>query len=131
MPPCSYAPIELYAPIHSYTPRGVHTPIIPPYSSVHLCVFGGFACCGGGNGLPFVLGHLPYTPPVWGCLLFNYTPLTQLLVPCVLVCFRDISMLCGHIYPKFTGKVSSLTHFPLEPGCEDYAFLDQAVADLD
>ena len=23
-----------------------------------------------------------------------------------------------------------LTHFPLEPGCEDYAFLDQAVADL-
>ena len=27
-----------------------------------------------------------------------------------------------HIYPGFTGKVSSLTHFPLEPGCEDYAF---------
>ena len=26
--------------------------------------------------------------------------------------------------------MSSLTHFPLEPGCEDYAFLDQAVADL-
>ena len=34
----------------------------------------------------------------------------------------------SHIYPGFTGKVSSLTHFPLEPGCEDYAFLDQAVA---
>ena len=34
----------------------------------------------------------------------------------------------SHIYPMFTGKVSSLTHFPLEPGCEDYAFLDQAVA---
>ena len=28
---------------------------------------------------------------------------------------------CSHIYPGFTGKVSSLTHFPLEPGCEDYA----------
>ena len=28
----------------------------------------------------------------------------------------------SHIYPGFTGKVSSLTHFPLEPGCEDYAF---------
>ena len=27
--------------------------------------------------------------------------------------------------------MSSLTHFPLEPGCEDYAFLDQAVADLE
>ena len=30
----------------------------------------------------------------------------------------------SHIYPGFTGKVSSLTHFPLEPGCEDYAFLE-------
>ena len=37
---------------------------------------------------------------------------------------------CSHIYPGFTGKMSSLTHFPLEPGCEDYAFLDQAVADF-
>ena len=35
------------------------------------------------------------------------------------------------IYPGFTGKVSSLTHFLLEPGCEDYAFLDQAVADFE
>ena len=31
---------------------------------------------------------------------------------------------CSDIYPGFTGKVSSLTHFPLESGCEDYAFLD-------
>ena len=38
---------------------------------------------------------------------------------------------CSHIYPGFTGKVSSLTHFPLEPGCEDYAFLDQAVTDFE
>ena len=38
---------------------------------------------------------------------------------------------CSHIYPGFTGKVSSLTHFPLEPGCEDYAFLDQAVSDFE
>ena len=38
---------------------------------------------------------------------------------------------CSHIYPRFTGKVSSLTHFPLEPGCEDYAFLDQAIADFE
>ena len=29
---------------------------------------------------------------------------------------------CSHIYPGFTGKVSSLTHFPLQPGHEDYAF---------
>ena len=38
---------------------------------------------------------------------------------------------CSHIYPGFTGKVSSLTHFPLEPECEDYAFLDQAVGDFE
>ena len=38
---------------------------------------------------------------------------------------------CSHIYPGFTGKVSSLTHFPMEPGCEDYTFLDQAVADFE
>ena len=37
----------------------------------------------------------------------------------------------SHIYPGFTGKVASLTHFPLEPGCEDYAFLDQAVPDFE
>ena len=37
----------------------------------------------------------------------------------------------SHIYPGFTGKMSSLTHFSLEPECEDYAFLDQAVADFE
>ena len=36
----------------------------------------------------------------------------------------------SHIYPGFTGKVTSLTHFPLEPGFEDYAFFVQAVADF-
>ena len=35
---------------------------------------------------------------------------------------------CSHLYPGFTGKMSSLTHCPLEPGCEDYSFLDQGVA---
>ena len=38
---------------------------------------------------------------------------------------------CSHIYHGFTGKVSSLTHFPLKLGCEDYSFLDQAVADFE
>ena len=38
---------------------------------------------------------------------------------------------CSHIYAGFTGKVSSLTHFPLEPGHEDYAFLDQTIADFE
>ena len=37
----------------------------------------------------------------------------------------------SHIYPGFTGKVLSLNHFPLDPGCEDYVFLDQAVGDFE
>ena len=36
----------------------------------------------------------------------------------------------SHIFPGFTGKMASLNHFPLEPGCEAYSILDQAVADL-
>ena len=30
----------------------------------------------------------------------------------------------SHIYPGFMGKMSTLTYFPLEPGCEDYSFVD-------
>ena len=37
----------------------------------------------------------------------------------------------SYIYPGFTGKVSSLTHFPLEPGCEDCSFLVQAMTDFE
>ena len=29
------------------------------------------------------------------------------------------------------GKVSTFTHLPLEPGCEDYSFLDQALEDFE
>ena len=87
-------PLHICTPHMFVCPRGVHPPICP-ILFCPLC-FGGFACCGGCNELPFVLGHLPYTTPVWGCFPFNYTPHTQSLVPCALVCFRDISMLCGH-----------------------------------
>ena len=41
-------------------------------------------------------------------------------------CFIDES----HIYPGFTGKVSSLIHFRLEPGCDNYSFLDQEIVDF-
>ena len=37
----------------------------------------------------------------------------------------------SHIYPVFTGKVATQTHFLLELTCEDYSILDQAFADLD
>ena len=36
----------------------------------------------------------------------------------------------SHIYPGFLGKLSTLTHFPLKLGCEDYSFLDQTVKDF-
>ena len=45
--------------------------------------------------------------------------------------FAEWFVFCSHICSGFTGKVSSLTHFALEPGCEDYAILDQAVADFE
>ena len=31
----------------------------------------------------------------------------------------------SHLF-DFMGKVSTLTHFPLDPGCEDYCFLDHS-----
>ena len=36
----------------------------------------------------------------------------------------------SHIYPGFTGKVSSPTHFPWNQGLRIIPFLHQAVADL-
>ena len=72
-PPCLYAPVCMYT-LYVCMPPGCTHPHMPPYSSEHLCVFGGFACCGGCNGLPFVLGYIPYTTPVWGCLCFSYIP---------------------------------------------------------
>ena len=81
--------------IHLYAPWGVHTPIWPR-TPLCICMFlEALHVVGGCKGLPFVLGHFPYTTPVWSFLPF-ITPHTQLLVPCALVCFRYISMLCGH-----------------------------------
>ena len=81
-------------------PQGCTHPKYAPIlfcASIYICAFlEALHVVGGCNGLPFVLRHLAYITPVWWCLPFNYTPCTQLLVPCVSVCFRDISRLCGH-----------------------------------
>ena len=37
----------------------------------------------------------------------------------------------SHIYLGFKGKVSTLTHFLLEPSCEDCSFLVQTVQDFE
>ena len=94
-------PPHLYTPIHSYAPRGVHTPICP-HSSVHLYVFGGFVLCGVVMGSP-LCWDTSFTSPLFGSAFpSNYTPHTELLVPCALLCFKDISMLCGH-FPSVEG----------------------------
>ena len=65
---------HLYTPKCLCTLRGVHT---PPYAPILLCIcmfLEALHVVGSCNGLPFVLGHFPYTTPVWGCLPFIYTP---------------------------------------------------------
>ena len=95
-------PIHSYTPICLYAPRGVHAPICP-HTLLCLCVIlEALHVVGGCNGLPFVLGYPPLHHPCLGVLPLNYTPHTQSLVPCALVCFRDISMLCGH-FPYVEG----------------------------
>ena len=100
MPPYVYMP-----PVCSYAPRGVHTPICP-HTLLYLCVFlETLHVVGGYIGLPFVLGHLP--------LLGGSSPLlhphTQLFIPCGSVCFRDISMLCGH-FPSVSKGLGVFPH---------------------
>ena len=83
-------------PLNSYTPR-VYTSPYAPHILLCLCVFGGFACCGGCIGLPFVLGHLltsslfgdasPYLHP-----LSHWFPVHQ-YVSGISVCYVGISLL--------------------------------------
>ena len=73
-PPCLYAPIHLYTPIYLYTSRGVHTPI-GPHALLYTCmVLEHLHVVGGCYLLKCVLGQLPYTTLIWGCLPLNYTP---------------------------------------------------------
>ena len=103
-------PPRLYTPIYSYTPcmfvhlRGVHTPHMPPFSSMPLCVFWSFACCGGCNGFPFVLRHPPLHHPYWGCLPFITPPTLSHWFPVhwyvsgISVCYVGISLLSGRVW---------------------------------
>ena len=70
MPPYVCIPL-----ICLYTPRGVHTPPWAPMLFCasawcwSICMLLGVVMCFYG-----VLGHLPYTTPVWGYLHINFTP---------------------------------------------------------
>ena len=94
-------------------PRGVH-PHMPPYSNAS--VFGGLACCGDCNRLPFVLRHLPYSPLIGGASPFNYTPTlsywfpVHLYVSGISVCYVGISLLSGRVLGCFLPSVGGLGH---------------------
>ena len=96
-PPTFVQPPYICMPPYIHTPPGMYTPPYAPilfYASVcfwRLCMLWGVVM-----GSPLCWDTLPYITLVWWCIPFDYTPHTQSLVPCTWVCFRDISMLCGH-----------------------------------
>ena len=109
--------------MHPYvcTPQGVYMPPYAPYF-LCLCVFGGFACWGGCNGLPFVLGHPPLHHPCLGCLPFSYTPTLSHWFPVhwyvsgISVCYVGISLLLkglGVFPPSVGGLGASAPEMPI------------------
>ena len=89
------------APMHSYTSQECTHPHMSLYSSVHLYVFGGLYVVGVVMGSP-LCWDTSLTPSCLGVPPLQLHPHTQLLVPCASLCFRDISMLCGH-FPSVEG----------------------------
>ena len=104
MPPHLYAPHTNMCPHTFVHPQGCTYPHMPPYSSMPLCVFGGFVCCGGCNGLPFVLGHPPLHHPYFGMPPLYYTATLSHWFPVhwyvsgISVCYVGISLLSGRVW---------------------------------
>ena len=90
----------------------------------------------GGEGSSFP-GCLPPNDMVNSELVVRIKPgVSGMMIGCQVDEFTCIwSVECfitqSNIYPSFTDKVSTLTHFTLDPDCEDYPFLDQAVKDFE
>ena len=82
-------------------PQGCTHPHMPPYSSMPLCFWRLCMLWGVVMGSPCVGTH-SLTSPLCGGTSPLLHPYTQSLVPCALVCLRDISMLCGH-FPSVEG----------------------------
>ena len=90
-------------PVHLYAPRGVHTPICPPYSSVHLYVLRAFVCYRGLEGVPLHVGHPLYTSTLYGVPPLQLHPLHSIhWLPHASVCFGDIYVIWG-IFPLYWG----------------------------
>ena len=91
---------DVWMPPYICMPKGCTHPQYVPHTLLCICVFlEALYVVGGCNGLPFVLGHLPYTTPVWGCLPFNYTSTLSCWFPVhqyvsgISVCYVGISLL--------------------------------------
>ena len=96
MPLCLYVPLYICTPPYICMPQGCAPPYAP-HTLLCLCVFfGGFACCGGCNGLPFVLGHPPFHHPNLGVPPLYYTPHTWFpvhqYVSGISICYVGISL---------------------------------------
>ena len=89
--------------------------------------------------LSYMVGRdLLFHPMIW--LTLNLWWMLKLVILVCWLCTRLMYLLASgqwsaslliRDYPGFTGKVSTLIHFPLEPGCEDYSFLDKEVKDFE
>ena len=63
--PMFVCPHTFIHPSYVHMPKGCTPPYAP--HSLCICMFSeALHVMGGCNGLPFVLGHFPYTTPVWG-----------------------------------------------------------------
>ena len=115
-------PSHLYGGAYNFWGMAEH-PILPP--SLH-----------GGEGSSFP-GLVPSNDSVYSESVMGIKPgesgvmIGYQVDEFTHTCSAEQFVACSHIYPGITGKVSSLTHFPLESGCEDYSFLDQAMADFE
>ena len=98
-------PLYIHMPPCLYAPRGVHTPHMPLYSSVHLYV--SWRLCmlwGVVMGSPLCWDTSPYTTHVWRYLPFNYTSTLSCWFPVhqyvsgISVCYVGISLLSARVW---------------------------------
>ena len=103
-------PICLYDP-YIHTPPGVYTPPHVHHTPLCICIFSGFCMLWGIVRDPLHVGHLLYTSPVWGCLLFSYPHSfsgfpVHWYVWGISVCHGDFSLILGvwwGVPPSFQG----------------------------
>ena len=93
-------------------PQGCTHPHMPPIFCAS--VFGGVACCGGCNGLPFVLEHPPLHQPCLGVPSLKLHPTLSHWFPVhwyvsgISVCYVGFSLLSGRVWGCFPHQLGGL-----------------------